>query len=255
MPTLGEMKAAVIAALAFGGLASLLSLVAALSPWSSEVARAHRHFDKAERLRNQGNAELAQAELGKVVTILEDSNRYKLLVKAYLMEGDIAMDRGQTVDAVRFYTLCIENARHIKTKTDLSALHFKLGAAYLKDRKLDDAFRHLDQAREMQERRDSPALAETYRQIAEVQRMRHFPDGAIDYYLRAFTRQERIGDVAAQAGTRAAMANLYFEKGDISLATENFHSAAALYRKVGHHDTAAMYSKRGEELAAESPGC
>jgi tetratricopeptide (TPR) repeat protein len=229
----------------------VIAVILRLFNWlrGGDKYKASRHLRRAEVLQAKRDVDGALAELGRAKKLLEDSTRYQLLVKTYLMEGDIAADREDWDDAIKDYKRALENAAHLKEGVSLnSILYLKLGTALHRSGQLDDAFRFLDRAIVLAERSDSASLAQTYQQFAEVQRKRHNSDDAIENCLRAVTRAEPLGDFSAQANSTATMARCYLDKGIPKQAADNFRLAAKLYKKAGQSETAEILEREADEL-------
>lgn len=217
--------------------------------WSKSYRQAIFHLRRSEALQEAKQFVQAQEEIEKSLKILEDEPRDKLLSEAHLRLGDINLNLNDWESAIQNYTLCKESAARVKGGISPDVIYLRLGKAYSGAARLDDAFRSIDDARQIQEKvENNPLLAETYAKLGEIESSRDHVEIAIEHYLRSLNYQETIRDRRSQAATHTSLANLHIKMKNPHESLNHYSAAIELYREVGNLHIANLLEKEMEEI-------
>jgi tetratricopeptide (TPR) repeat protein len=246
---LREIILGVFASFVTGTFLAVAGWIAVRSGFGKIHRNAQRHLRQGQVLQTAGDFVRAREEFETSIRLLREHPTPALLAEAYLRLGDTDLATHNWEGAVEHFKRYRELAsKRAKIPEDLICL--RIGRAHLGMGNVDEAFRFLDDARQLQERvSQNPLLGETYVRLAETEARRKRPDAAREHFLRAINVQERLRDRRAEAGSRVGLAEMYAAMGDHQSARGQYTTAAQLYRTAGDSGTASLIDAKVSQIA------
>lgn len=204
------------------------------------------HILKAWLYTNKGKLKQAEREIEKTKLLIANSKKktsavYKSNADAYNIQAEIAYNRGNYREALKYYEQSIEQAKKTKDIISVSILKSNMAKIYYELRdyeKTKDCINYrLNIAVKTGDKRGE-ALA--YGGLANI----HFDQGdynkALEYYMKNLNIAKTLHDKKTMGMAIGNIANIYYFLGQYDNAIEYYKKSITLLEETGHSKSIAI---------------
>jgi tetratricopeptide (TPR) repeat protein len=178
----------------------------------SDWVKRHRgalHTDLADVLMFQGKFAKARAEYERGLESAKELNEPRGQGVTLGQLGTLAMLEGDLVDAVQRFQEALKLFQSLGEPAGEAVFHHQLGRAFQEAQQLEQAEHHYRESARIEEQYDNLAgAAQTWNQLAILNRVNGKPEAAADWFRRAIDGFRSLGDTASLSKCLSNLANL-----------------------------------------------
>jgi tetratricopeptide (TPR) repeat protein len=211
-----------------------LNAVASASDEAGNSVRTHALCDLAKLYCNEGHGDTALERLCECRTIAGSGDSLSL-VRADVLEGDIAAEEGHLADAVALYARAYHAAQDAGSLSELARASNGLGIAARDLGDYETAQRHFERALEIWTLTgEAEWIAGAYSNLGMLAMSRGDFEAAQEPYERALATLRAIGNVGRSALAKANLAFLALEEEDFPRAVTAAEASLAMLSDSGN---------------------